>query len=81
MAKRVQLTSSLSTKDAVRSIVDSRPGQWSVAELEAELRRHGWRRRRGGPDRALLVLAVQRLAAGGEAHRVRSNVFRFDAGR
>jgi hypothetical protein len=71
-----------SVKDALRAIMEARPGQWTIEELDAQIVERGssdlW-----GPfgRRQAIELAVARLLAAGEAERVRPGVVRYDAFR
>ena len=59
-------------REAVRLIVQERPGVWTLAKLRAEMKRRGWFTSNKGVD-----VAVTRLAADGEARRVGRGRYEF----
>jgi hypothetical protein len=61
-------------RDAIRLIVQRRPGLWSLTDLRAEMKRLGWFTSNKGID-----VAVSRLAASGEARRVGKGRYEFSA--
>ena len=62
-------------RQAVRAIVSSRPGVWTLPEIVAEFKARGW-----FTTRKPVELAAQRMCKTGEAERVRTGVYRFPAG-
>ncbi len=71
-----------SVKDALRAIMETRPGQWTIDELDAQIVARGCSAL-SGPfgRREAIELALARLLAAGEAERVRPGVVRYDAFR
>lgn len=61
-------------REAVRLIVQERPGLWTLAKLRTEMKRRGWFTSNKGVD-----VAVTRLAASGEARRVGRGRYEFFA--
>ncbi len=61
-------------REAIRRIVQERPGVWTLANIRAEMKRRGWFTSNKGVD-----VAVTRLAASGEARRVGKGRYAFPA--
>lgn len=57
---------------AVREVVSERTGMWPLREVVDEVIRRGW-----ASDRKPVEVAVHRMAATGEARRVRHGVYWF----
>jgi hypothetical protein len=66
------LTTEPRGRGAIRLIVASRPGLWSLADLRAEMKRRGWFTSNKGVE-----VAVTRLCASGDARRVGKGLYEF----
>ncbi len=61
-------------REAVRRVIEDRPGVWTLVELVEALRGRGWLKNRKATE-----VAVHRLLAAGEARRVGHGVYEFPA--
>ena len=61
-------------REAVRRVVGTRPGLWTLSEIVAELEAREWFRSRKGAE-----VAVVRMIADGEGRRIRKGQYQFPA--